>query len=677
MCSSRLFGSAGLALLVSFSTHAQETRPEEIIVTSTALRETALDVAQPASVLGGDALRRQIASSLGETIASELGVSATYFGPSSSRPVIRGLGGERVRMLQDGVSALDVSSLSQDHAVAVEAVLADQIEILKGPATLMFGSGAVGGVINVVDGRIPTNFSHDADRRSVEVRGDTAADERTAVGRLDLGSDSVRIHLDAFRRKTSDISIPEYAFSSAERAHHQAEHSEEAFERGTLDNSDSETQGGAFGISTGSSAGFVGIAIGRYDTHYGVPGAHHEHGNDTDESEHDHDLRIDMRQDRYDLKAERALTFGAWERVRLRASYDDYEHRELEGDATGTLFEQTGLEIRGNIDHGEIAGWRGTLGVQYVSTDFEARGDEAFVPPSMTRQFAVFAFEKRDFGTVTLELGARGEQQRIDPRGIDGRYDELASSLSAGFVWNFTDAYSLATNLTRSQRHPQSVELYANGPHLAIGRFEIGAPSLKKETVNTVDLTLHRHGEHGVHWSLSAFHNDFSDFIYSFDTGDEVDGLPVFRYTQAAAKLYGFEGEVTIPVFQAGDRHFEMRLASDYVRGRLDRGGNLPQLPPLRYGIELHYEQGPFHIGAETYRHARQDRIAANERETAGYTLLDLDVSYRLEVGANTFLMFLRGSNLLDEDARRHPSPLKEIAPLPGRSLHAGIRGEF
>src|SRR5690606_5492320 len=218
MCLQRMFGIAGLAMLVSHSTHAQEAHPEEVVVTSTALRETALDVAQPASVLGGDALRRQVASSLGETIASELGVSATYFGPSSSRPMIRGLGGERVLMLHNGLSALDVSSLSQDHAVAVEAVLADRIEILKGPAALLFGSGAVGGVINVIDERIPTSFASDADRRVVEIRGDTAADERTAVGRLELGGKSVRAHVDAFRRKTSDVSIPGFAFSAAERA---------------------------------------------------------------------------------------------------------------------------------------------------------------------------------------------------------------------------------------------------------------------------------------------------------------------------------------------------------------------------------------------------------------------------------------------------------------------------
>ncbi len=676
----RQFSIAALAMLVSYSARTQETQPEEIIVTSSALRETALQVAQPASVLGGDALRRQIATSLGETLSAELGVSATYFGPSSSRPVIRGLGGERVLMLHDGVSALDVSSLSQDHAVAVESVLADQIEILRGPATLLFGSGAVGGVVNVVDGRIPTLFSDDADRGSVEVRGDTAADERTAVGRLELGTQSIRVHVDGFRRETANVSIPGYALTQAERAEHLQEHPDETFARGTLAGSDSKTHGGAFGVSAGSASGFVGLSIGRYDTNYGVPVAH-EHAGEADEGgedpDADHGLRIDMRQDRYDLKAERALATGPWQRLRLRASYNDYEHRELEGEEVGTVFEQNGIDVRGNIDHGEIAGWRGTLGVQFLTADFEAIGEEAFVPPSLTRQVALFAFEQRDFGSLSIELGARAENQRIDPDGPMHEYDETAYSVSSGLIWRFTDAHSLAANVTRSQRHPQSVELYASGPHLAISRFELGEQSLTKETAGTLDLTLHRHSEHGIHWSVSAFFNDFSDYIYAFQTDAEEDELRVFQYTQADAELYGFEGEITFPLYKAAGTHFELRVASDYVRGRLEEGGNLPQIPPLRYGIELHYERGPLHLGLETYHYSRQDDVGPNERDTASYTMLDADLSYRLQVGSAEVLLFLRGSNLLDEEARRHASPLKELAPLPGRSLHAGIRAEF
>lgn len=680
-------GCVSAALLVNFSSFAQETRPEEIVVTSTALRETALEIAQPATVLSGDTLRRQIAASVGETIATEPGVSATYFGPSASRPVIRGLGGDRVLMLQDGISALDVSSLSQDHAVAIESVLADQVEILKGPATLLFGSGAVGGVVNVVDGRIPTRFSTDANGASFEVRGDTASDERTGVGRLDFGTDSVRVHVDGFKRETDDVEIPGFAFSSAERAEHAEEDPDEQFARGSLENSDSETYGGTFGISAGDADGFVGLSWGRFDTNYGVPAAHHAHEEHEEEEpdhdhehEHEHDhsnVRVDMRQDRYDLKAERALSFGALERLRVRGTYNDYEHRELEGGEVGTVFQQDAYDLRINLDHGELAGWRGTFGTQYAHMDFSASGAEAFVPNSVTRQLAVFVFEKHDFGDVSVELGARGENQRIEVDDAFPDYDETAYSLSAGAVWNLSEHYSTAINLTRSQRHPQSAELYANGPHLAIGRHEIGVEDLSKETASTIDITLHRHADLGVHWSLTAFYNDFADYIFAADTGDELDGLPVFRYAQADAEFYGFEGEITVPIYEHNGNELEIRLASDYVRGRLTDGSDLPQIPPLRYGAEIHFENGPLHIGVESFWYDGQDKVAEHERKTSGYAMLDADVSYRLDLGRSTVLLFLRGSNLLDEEARRHTSPLKEIAPLPGRSLHFGARAEF
>ena len=684
--------AAGTAVSISFSISAQETRPEEIIVTSTALRENALDIAQSAIVLSGDALRRDIASSIGETIDTQLGISATYFGPTASRPVIRGLGGDRVLMLQDGLSALDVSSLSQDHAVSIESVLADQIEILRGPATLLFGSGAVGGVVNVVDGRIPTSFSEDADRIAVEARADSGADERTGVGRIDFGTESLRVHVDGFRRTTENIDIPGYAFSAAERAEHLSEEPDEEFDRGVLDNSSSETSGGALGLTAGSADSFIGFAVSRYDSNYGIPAAHGHHEEEHEEEEHEegeeegeheeheeHDVRIDMRQDRYDLKAERALDMGPWNRIRLRGAYSDYEHRELEGAEVGTQFANQGLELRLNLDHSAIRGWQGTLGTHYLNTDFSAEGLEAFTPPSRTEQIGAFVFEKRSFGDVAVELGSRIEHQSVRPAGGLGyeRYSGTAYSLSSGAIWDFAPEYSAAINLTRSQRHPQSSELYANGAHLATGRFEIGSATLDKETANTIDLTLHRHPETGPHWSLSAFYNDFSDYIYAQASDEDLAELQVFRYTHDDAELYGLEAELTLPLIASERSHFELRLASDYVRGRLADGSDLPQLPPLRYGAELHYERDALHLGLEGYIYAKQDQVAAFERPTDGYTMVDADISYRLALGQSTLLVFLRGNNLLDEEARRHTSPLKEVAPLPGRSVVIGIRAEI
>lgn len=684
MRSSHSLRVAIAAMLIGQASLAQETNPEEVVVTSTALREKALDVAQPATVVGGDELRRQIAASIGETITNQLGVTGTYFGPAASRPVIRGLGGERVLVLADGISALDVSALSGDHAVSIESVLADQVEILKGPATLLFGSGAVGGVVNVLDGRIPTDFSKNANRAALEIRGDTALDERTAVGRLDLGSDNVRIHVDGFKRETDDVEIPGYAFSAAERAEHLEEEPDHEFERDKLHNTDSESYGGAFGISVGDEQGFVGLSWSRFDTNYGIPeGAHehhHEEGEEPEEPEEEEEVpvRVDMQQDRYDLKAEQQIGFGPFNAIRLRSTYNDYTHRELEGAEVGTTFEQDSIDARLNLDHGSDTGWRGTIGVQYVDIDFSALGEEAFVPPSTTEQLALFVFEKHDFGDFTLELGGRMENQQIDPElDLAPDYDETAYSVSAGAIWRFVEDYTLSLNLTRSQRHPQAAELYANGAHIAIGRFEVGDPNLEKETASTVDVTLHRHADNGVHWTLTAFYNDFDDFIFSRDTGEEADELPLFLYTQADAEFYGFEGEIGFPLYEGNASLFEIRLASDYVRGKLKDGGDLPQIPPLRYGVELHYELGELHLGLDAYQYDDQDKVAAEERPTEGYTMLDADASYRLEFGGTGVMVFLRGSNLLDEEARRHTSPLKEIAPLPGRSFLLGARAEF
>lgn len=384
-----------------------------------------------------------------------------------------------------------------------------------------------------------------------------------------------------------------------------------------------------------------------------------------------------MVKDRYDLTAESDIALGAFERLRVRGAYSEYTHRELEGDEVGTRFAQDAWELRVHLDHEDLAGWRGAVGVQYSMRDFTASGEEAFVPPSKTDQAALFIFEKRELDAFALELGARVEHQQIDAQATAPDYDAAAWSLSAGGVWQVTDAYSLAVNLTRSQRHPQASELYANGPHLAIGRFEIGDAGLSKETASTLDLTLHRHHDEGVHWSAGVFYNAFGDYIYAQPLGIDQDELPAFAYTQADAEFYGFEAELTIPVARSRAGDFEIRLASDYVRGRLEQGEDLPQMPPLRYGVELHYERERLHLGLESYVYDDQDKIANGERATDGYTMLDADVSYRFALGEGDVLVFLRGSNLLDEDARRHASPLKEIAPLPGRSAHVGVRAEF
>ena len=386
-----------------------------------------------------------------------------------------------------------------------------------------------------------------------------------------------------------------------------------------------------------------------------------------------------MEQDRFDAKAEWRPDASAVDAIRLRGAYNDYTHTEFEAPGVpGTLFNQDAYEARLVVDHHFGEAWTGSAGIQYLNIDFEAIGDEAFVPMSTTEGLSIFGFEERKFGDWTLELGARAENQQVDPDPATGLpdFDETAVSVSAGTVWKFVTDHSLALNVTRTERNPQAVELYANGPHIAAQRFEIGDPDLDKETGLTVDLSLRRSGK-GLQWLASVFYNDYSDFVFANPTGAILDGLPVFVYLQDDAELYGFEAELTIPLFENDASHLDLRLASDYVRGKLDDGGDLPQIPPLRFGAGLNYDRDRWHAGLQAFYYEEQDDIAANELPTDSFTMLDADLSYRLPLGRGSLFVFLRGTNLLDEDARQHASPLKDIAPLAGQSLHVGLRGEF
>jgi iron complex outermembrane receptor protein len=660
------------AVSVPYTSFADEPALEEIVVRSTPLQENPLEIAQPTSVLSGDELRRQIGASLGATLIRELGVSATFFGPSASQPVIRGLGGYRVQMLQDGAASLDVSGLSQDHAVAIESVVSQQVEIVKGPAALLYGSGAAGGLVNVVTNRVPTERPESAVSGALELRGETATEERTGAFSLDGGFGAVAFHADYFDRETDDFEIPGYAQSPELRRRLADEGESVDSVRDVAPNTASDSRGGALGASLVGEGGYAGLSWSRYENVYGLPA--------------EETAFVDMEQDRFDARGA-WVTDGDWlDALRISAAYNDYTHSEFEAPGKrGTLFNQDAYDLRLAADHHWSNDWRGTAGVQFADIDFEAIGEEAFVPASRSRSASVFVFEERHFDDWTIELGARAEQQEIDPANESGLadYDETAFNIAAGFVYDLADDRSLALNVTRTERHPQPAELYADGPHIGAGRYEIGDAGLGKESALTADLTLRGTGD-GVRWTLSAFYNDYSEFVYAEPTGDlweneEEPGefLPVVQYTQAAAKLYGYEAEVMIPLGSGAEHDFELRLASDYVRGKLDDGRNLPQMPPLRVGVGLHYDRGPLHAGIQAFHSLEQDEVIEDELPTGNYTMLDVDLSYRLPFAGVQLLLFLSGTNLLDEDARLSTASLKDILPLPGRSLRFGARAEF
>jgi iron complex outermembrane receptor protein len=670
--------ASSLSLLAVPAALAQHPDLEEILVTASPLRASAMDLAQSAVVLAGDDLSRQIASSLGESLASQLGVTASYFGPKASRPIIRGLSGERVLMLLDGVSALDVSNLSPDHSVAVEPLLADQIEVLKGPTTLLYGSGAVGGVVNTVDGRIPVNRDRAPLAGGLELRGDTASDERSIAGRLDGKTGAFGWHLDGYSRDTDDIDIPGKDWSKYIIAEELAEGEEIEATNGKVPNSDSESDGYTAGLSWFGEHSVIGFAYGRAETNYGLPGPG-EHAEEEPglfaAAAADETIRIDQQSDRYDFKAEWSELGTFIDRVDLRAAYTDYEHAELEGTEIGTRFMQTGLDARVNLTHRAVAEWTGTFGLQYTDLDLEAIGAEAYIPPSRTTGIGVFIVEQREFGDWTIDVGGRIEQQQIDTDpftpGIRD-YDGTAYSVAAGALWNWTDDLAVALHLTRSERHPQAAELYADGPHLAVQRYEIGDDGLGVEAANTIDVGLRGDGD--ITWRASVFYSDFSDYIFPLATGFEADGLPVFVYRQQDAEFYGAEGEVEFPLWSSGEQALKGKLGADYVRGKLSNGGDLPEMPPLRVTGLVEYDAGPLHGSLGVSWYDDQDDLAENELPTDGYTMVDFEVSYRWEKWQPGVLFFLKASNLLDEEARRHSSPLKDYVPLPGRNLTLGVR---
>lgn len=674
---------AGLATLLPNPAHATPPDPtaahraaptdddealQEVVVTASPLRSRPLDSVQPVSVLAGDALRRDASASLGETLAHEPGVSSSYYGPVASRPIIRGLTGYRVQMLEDGLPSMDVSSVSDDHAVTLEPALARQIEVLRGPAALLYGSGGAGGVVNVVGNRLPERAPAPGWRGAFEARGDTALGERTGVAELAATAGGFTWHVDGYRRSTDELRIPGFAVSSRLRQQLEAEGVEFPDARGRVPNSGSDSWGaGASGNYFGPQAS-LGIALSHFDSEYGLP--------------NEETSFIRMKRDRADLAARLRFDAAPFDDLALRAAYTDYTHTEFEAPGEpGTVFVNRQYELRATLDRVARAGNRATLGLQFSHQDFDAIGEEAFVPPAITQTAALFGVDERDFGAWTLQSGARLDNQKIAPAAGSGEpaYDADALSLSLGALRRFAGTQALALNLTRTQRHPQATELYADGVHGALQRAELGDPTLHRETGYTLDLALRR-DDPELGWNLGAFFNRYRDYIYVTPTGalDPAEGLPVYAYRQQDADLYGLEAELKgrVPAVTAG--RLQARLFGDALRGRVRASGdNLPSIPPYRLGLGLDYDLAAWHLGIEAAWHAAQQRVASAERPTDAFVDVDLDASWRLELAESQLSVFLRASNLLDAEARVHASPLKDLVPLPGRSLRLGVRLEF
>ena len=673
-----------VVLVVDLAVHS-----EQIVVSTTADPRHASQLFQPVGVLSGEELVEKLEMSIGDTLAGQPGVSSSYFGPGAGRPIIRGLGGDRVRVLKDGLGSGDASDTSPDHAVSIDPLSAERIEIARGPATLLYGSAAIGGAVNVLSNAVPEEMPNAKLTGDLALRGGTVADETSGALRLDgSAGDRVAWHLEAFARETDDYAIPDDAVIGSEDDPHEeeqeGEHEEEHEEGspGVLPNSSIESEGATLGLSWVGDKTYLGIAASGYDSNYGIPGVGHGHeeeeGEEGGEEEEEEDgVRIDLSQRRVDLKAGRRDIGGFVERLQLRIGATDYEHMELEGEEVGTVFSNDSFEARLEAIQRDTGNWHGSFGLQFSERDFAAQGAEAFTPPSTTGRWALFAFEELDNQTWRFQIGGRLESQQVEARDHPSRSD-TAFSASAGAIYAPTTTHSLSINVASSAKLPNAEELYSFGPHLATGTFEIGDPDLTTERSLGVDLRLRADYER---WggTISGFYNDFSDYIYLMLTGEEEDGLQVGHYSQSDAVFYGVEAEAHFELLEVDPHHLELDLLGDLVRGELQGGDNIPRMPAARLGGGLRYRSERWSASATVTHNFEQDRVSRAEGETPtpSSTLLGATVGYRFFTTSTIHRIELVGSNLTDEVARVATSFLKDEIVLPGRNITLNYRLSF
>ncbi len=640
---------------------------DEIVVTASPLSKTARQIAQAVSVLDGEELLLSQQATLGETLKFVPGVASTYYGPGASRPIIRGLGGDRVRVLENGLATLDASAASDDHAVTVDPLAVERIEILRGPATLRYGPNAVGGVVDAVDGRVPSEQRDEPLSGRVELRGASVDGSFGGAAVLKGGVGPLAYYLSGFGLKAGDISIPGFARSAQLRELEPLPGADEA--RGTLPNSAVSNTGFATGLSWVDDDFYVGVAPSLYRTSYGVVA--------------DPDVTVDLSQNRLDIAAGVTDPFSFFHSIAAKARVVDYHHTEFEGEEAGTVFANQGYDLRVEAVHHAVGPFDGAFGFQSFRSDFSALGVEAFLPVTLTNAQSLFAIEELHLDPLTVEFGGRIDYTTVDSDGGEGFGPArgrtfVTGSGAFGLIYEVLEAQSVTLNTAYTQRPPNYEELFADGPHIALDRFEIGNPDFSPERTLGFNLAYVGSREALV-WSLNGFYNRFWNFLTLFPTGEVEDGLQVEVFEGIPAHFAGGEAEIAYHLIDDETQRLHVIGRADYVWAEnRDTGAPLPRMPPLRFGASVLYEYAAFRGQFDLLRAQAQNRVPDDALPTAGYTMIDLSFMYRLPaVGPFDSLLFLRMSNLLDEEARDAASFLKDVAPLPGRNLGGGVRVSF
>ncbi|MFL2770045.1 MAG: TonB-dependent receptor [Rhodospirillaceae bacterium] len=678
-----LLSTVALCSFVHYAALAQSNSTlniQEILVTSTPLERSLADTIQGASILTGDALRDRVRSSLGETLRGETGVSSTFFGPVASRPIIRGQGGDRIRVLTNGVDPVDASVTSVDHQVSINTGTTERIEILRGPNTLLFGSNAVGGIVNVIDTRIVTALPEQTFTGRGDLTYGTNADLFSAnaqtQGQIGPG---LMFSLDGSYSDQSNYEIDGFANEEAE---------EEGIE-GFVENSAAEVYTIGAGLSYIWEDGHVGVSGGYFNSLYGVPAAH-EHEEDHegevhDEEEHEEEehaeeeeeiISIDLQRVRFDLDGEVRNLGSFLDKATFSFGYGDYDHTELEGDEIGTIFRNEAWESRLELIHRPIGNAEGAFGLQMRNREFEAIGAEAFVPPTKTDSLAAFIVEEASFGSSTLTAGLRYEKVDVTSTTTNTERDFDTFSGSIGASWRFANDVVFGLTTSQTERAPNAEELFSNGPHLATQQFEVGNPNLVKEKAWHTEANLKVGMEH-FGGSLNLFSTEYDDYTFEQQTGMEEDGLPVYQFTQVDTTFSGFEAEADVEIYTSEEMTVALDGSLSYVKATDDTADvPLPRIPPLFYTLGASAAFQTWTARIEVEGSSSATRVAPLEEETDSYTFVNAQLSWN-PFEERDLRLTLQGRNLGNSFARPHTSFIKELTPLPGRDVRFSVAMGF
>ena len=685
----------GMASVVLFSGYVgAQARLGEVVVTGNPLGSN--DLAAPVSQLSGDGLVLRSRSTLGELLDGTPGVSSTYFGPNASRPVIRGLDGDRIRVLSNSGASLDASGLSYDHAVAADPISLERVEVLRGPGTLLYGGSAAGGVVNLIDNRIAREPLFDAKGGwlgKLNLAGGSGDASREAAVMLEAGTDRFALHVDAFQRSNGDVAVPIALACTKPGTPGLAQR---------ICNSAAWSRGGALGGTAFFKDGYIGLSSSDYQSDYGTVA--------------EDEVNIAMRSARHSLAGEWRNLSGPVQSLKAQLNRTDYTHTEFDAGAAGTVFRNDGTDGRLEARHARLGGLEGVFGLQWENSQFSADGAEAFAPYSRTRQTALFVHEELATSFGKLSFGGRWESVAVSSQGsplvarfVPGERQFSPASYALGAAWNLAPGWQLSANLAYNERAPKDYELFADGPHIATNAYELGNANFQVEKSTQIDL--------GVKWKrgansfgLSAFVNSFANYLLldatgvqrdtdgnggngvsvtdsgngdntSMESGGTAGILPEFAYTQVAARFSGLEAQGSIRLLE-GAQTLDLELRADMVRAvNTTTSQALPRIAPMRVGASLAWAQGPWGARLDVNHVAAQNEVPAGQLTTPAFTLANAALHYRQKVAKAQLMWFARLDNIGNTLAYSATSILTQTAPgkapLPGRSLKLGVQAVF